>query len=244
MRVFVAGAAGAIGRQLVPMLIAAGHQVTGTTRSEERARWLRGVGATAAIVDVYDTPALHRAVIGAQPDVVIHQLTDLAGGFDRENLARHTRLRQVGTRHLVEAMLAAGARRLVAQSGAWLYAPGRLPHIEDDPLRDPAQAPDDLVLPGIIELERLVTQTPGIDGVVLRYGLFYGEGAARDTPGAGPTVGVVDAARAAVLALEHGPPGIYNIVDDGGAVSNRRAGEVLGWRPMSRSAPTAGEQTA
>ena len=128
MRVFVAGAAGAIGRQLVPMLIEAGHVVTGTTRSADRAAWLRGQGAHAVVVDVFDATALRAAVVDAGPHVVVHQLTDLAAGFGVDQLRANARLRQFGTRNLMDAALAAGASRMVAQSGAWLYAPGPEPH--------------------------------------------------------------------------------------------------------------------
>ena len=128
MRVFVAGAAGAIGRQLVPMLVEAGHVVTGTTRSVERAAWLRSQGAQAVVVDALDADALRAAVVDARPQVVIHQLTDLAAGFGVDQLRANARLRQVGTRNLMEAALAAGASRMVAQSGAWLYAPSAEPH--------------------------------------------------------------------------------------------------------------------
>ena len=108
MRVFVAGAAGAIGRQLVPMLIEAGHVVTGTTRSAERAAWLRSQGAQAVVVDVLDADALRAAVVDAGPHVVVHQLTDLAAGFGVEQLRANARLRQVGTRNLMDATLARG----------------------------------------------------------------------------------------------------------------------------------------
>jgi nucleoside-diphosphate-sugar epimerase len=235
MRILVAGATGAIGRKLVPMLIADGHRLTGTTRSPDKAGWLRSIGSTAAIVDVFDAEALRRAVVAARPDIVVHQLTDLSGGFGPAQLRANSRLRQVGTRNLVDATLAAGSRRLVAQSGAWLYAPGPLPHAENGPLREPAGNPDDLVLPGILELERLVTQTAGFEGIVLRYGFLYGPGTASERPGTGPTVHVAEAARACALAIERGSAGIYNVVDDGGAVSNALAREVLGWRPIDRA---------
>lgn len=155
IRIVVAGATGAIGRQLVPMLVETGHEVTGTTRSHDKAAWLRDAGVQPAIVDVFDADALREVVVAARPDVVIHQLTDLAAGFGPESLRRNARLRQVGTRNLVEATIAAGAHRLIAQSGAWLYASGPLPRAETDPLRDLA-GPDDPALPGILELERLV----------------------------------------------------------------------------------------
>jgi nucleoside-diphosphate-sugar epimerase len=172
---------------------------------------------------------------------VIHQLTDLAAGFGHEQLRANARLRRVGTRHLVDAMLATSGRRLVAQSAAWLYASGPTPHTEDDPLRDPEASPDDQVTPGILELERLVLRTAGIDGLVLRYGFLYGPGTANRTPrdiSEGPYVHVTDAARAAALAVERGTAGAYNIVERADTVSNMRARKELGWEPMNR-APSA-----
>lgn len=231
MRIFVAGAAGAIGRHLIPMLVEAGHRVTGTTRSTERAAWLTSVGADSVILDVYDADAVRGSVRDARPEVVIHQLTDLAGGFGPEDLARNARLRKVGTRNLVDAVVAADTHRLVAQSVAWLYAPGASPRVETDPLLDPAEAPDNLVLPGVLELERVVTHTAGFVGIVLRYGLLYGPATTYDAPASPISVAVGAAAHAAQLAVEHGAPGIYNVVDDGGPVSNARARAVLGWRP-------------
>src|SRR5437763_17157725 len=136
MRVFVAGGAGAIGRQLVPMLVAAGHHVTGTTRDAARAEWLRSAGADPVVLDALDGDAVRNALAAARPEAVIHQLTDLAAGFAPEQLRATARLREVGTRNLVEGMAVAGAHRLIAQSGAWLYADGPLPHSERDPMRD------------------------------------------------------------------------------------------------------------
>jgi nucleoside-diphosphate-sugar epimerase len=233
VRVFVAGAAGIIGRELVPMLVAAGHEVTGTTRSTERARWLVDAGAQPEVVDAYEADELRDAVVRARPEVVIHQLTDLARGFARPDLAATARLRSVGTRNLVDAAIAAEARRMVAQSGAWLYADGSLPHHESDSLLNPADRPGNVVIPGILELERLVTGTPGLEGVVLRYGLFYGgdTGTDRDAQRP-PRVSVPAAARATVLAMERGTAGtIYNVVDDDPTVSNVRARAELGWTP-------------
>ena len=233
MRIFVAGAAGIIGRELVPMLVAGGHDVTGTTRSPERAGWLEGIGANAEVVDAYDAKALSDAVVRAVPEVVIHQLTDLARGFEPSDIAATARLRTEGTRNLVDAARTAGATRMVAQSGAWLYADGPIPHRETDPLLDPERHPDSLGLLGILELERLVTRTPGLEGVVLRYGFFYGGETGTDRAAQlQPRVSVEAAARATVLALERGTAGtIYNVVDDDPAVSNARAREGLGWNP-------------
>jgi nucleoside-diphosphate-sugar epimerase len=234
--VFVAGAAGVVGRLLVPMLVADGHDVSGMTRSPERAGWLRDAGAAPFVVDVTDARALAVAVAAARPEVVVHQLTDLAAGFGRAQLLANSRLREVGTRNLVDAAVAAGARRIVAASGAWLYADGSQPHDEDDPLRSLREQPDDPVLPGVLALERAVLGTPGIEGVVLRYGFFHGPGTQNVEPAEPPTVHVADAARAAALAVTRGAPGIYNVTDDRDPVAlNVRARAALGWRPEWRS---------
>jgi len=191
MRVFVAGAAGAIGRQLISLLVGTGHDVTGTTRSTKRAEWLASAGAHPIIVDAYDRNALRAAVADARPNVVVHELTDLARGFDAENIASSGRLREVGTRNLVDAAVAAGAGRLVAQSGAWVYADGPLPHDESHPLRDPTDSPD---VRGILELERVVMGTDRWDRAALRlllptkHGMESRErtGAARQRRSSGP----------------------------------------------------------
>jgi nucleoside-diphosphate-sugar epimerase len=207
------------------MLVEAGHEVTGTTRSNERARWLESVGARPVVVDAYDRTALHSVVVDARPDVVIHELTDLAKGFAADDLVRTGRLRELGTRNLVDAAVAAGAHRVVAGSGAWLYAEGPTPHTEAHPLSKEDTS-------GIAELERAVTSTPGIDGVVLRYGFFHGPGTAWTAENAPePHVGVEAAARATAAAVEHGPAGIYNVVDDNEAISNARARDLLDWHP-------------
>jgi nucleoside-diphosphate-sugar epimerase len=232
MRVFVAGGTGVIGRALVPMLVGAGHEVTGTTRSAEHASWLASVGVRPVIVDVYDAGALRSAAVAARPEVLIHQLTDLAGGFSPDDLARNARLRRTGTANLVAAAEAADARRLIAQSIAWLYADGPLPHDETHPLRAPTDAPSDESLRGVLELERLVLESGAFEGVVLRYGALYGPGSGADEADAPiPRVSVEGAARAALLAMEHGAPGIYNVVDDNDLVSNAHAIRELGWRP-------------
>lgn len=233
-RIFLAGAAGAIGRQLVPILVAAGHEVHGTTRSEERAAWLRWAGATPIVLDAFDAGAVRAAVTAVAPALVIHQLTDLAGGFGAEDLAATARLRQLATRNLVDAMAGTRVRRLIAQSGAWVYAPGPVPHAEDDPLLDPLANPHHRSLPGLLEVERLTLETPGIEGTVLRYGFFFGPGTVSEERGDRPSVHVVAAARATALAAESEARGIFNVVDDGEDVSNDRARTVLGWDPSAR----------
>jgi len=233
----VAGASGVVGRRLVPLLLAAGHDVTGTTRSPEAAERLRSAGVHPVVLDVRDEPALTAAVVAARPDVVIHQLTALGGSTDGsypDHLLEATaRLRIEATPILLRAALAAGAARFVAQSSAMVYAPGPEPHVETDPLA--ASAPwMSIVLPGVLELERQVSAESGIEGVILRYGLLYGPGTPTDAP-AGPTNVHVDAAAwAALLAVDRGPAGVYNVCDAGGPVDNAKAREELGWTPDFR----------
>ena len=165
---------------MLPLLREAGYEVTGTTRVASRAEELRAAGITPVVVDVYDRAALGAAMLAARPDVVVHQLTDLPHGLKAELMAegliRNARLRIEGTRNLVDAALGAGVRRLVAQSIAFVYAPGREPHDESDPLNSPAEEPWRSTMEGVVTLERLATTTSGLDGLVLRYGMFYGPG--------------------------------------------------------------------
>lgn len=233
MRVFVAGAAGVIGRHLLPLLVADGHAVTGTTRSTSRVATIEALGARASVVDAFDVDALAAVVAADRPAVVVHLLTDLAAGFDRASLRANARIRELGTEHLVRAAVAAGATRLVAQSGAWLYADAPGERSEDDPLRSPAEHPDDVTLPGIIALERIVRDAP-IDALVLRLGLLWGPGTGSDDPRSRPAVHVLGAARAVAAAVRRGMPGTYNVVDDGEGVSNDRARTELGWDPAVR----------
>ena len=175
MRVFVAGASGAIGRRLVPLLVAAGHEVTGTTRSPQKAATIEAAGATAAVVDALDAPALRAAVATAAPDVVVHQLTALPQRFNprRKRLYDATnRVRTEGTRNLLEA---AAGRRVVCQSIAFAYAPDREPRVfdEDRPLFTDAPPPFGEATRAISEMERMVLAA---NGLVLRYGWFYGPG--------------------------------------------------------------------
>ena len=181
MRIFLAGASGAIGRRLTPLLLAAGHTVTGTTRSLGKVEELKARGIEAVVVDVFDAAALRDAVLRARPDVVIHQLTDLPQTFDRERLAaslvNNARLRIDGTDNLVAASLAAGARRLIAQSIAFAYAAGPEPHRESDPLASAeGDSPEAISARGVRALENAVVNARGMVGIVLRYGRLYGPG--------------------------------------------------------------------
>jgi nucleoside-diphosphate-sugar epimerase len=236
VRVFLAGATGAIGWRLVPLLVSAGHEVTGMTRSAQRAESLRAVGAEPAVADALDAGAVRAAVMQARPEAVIHQLTSLPRRIDPRKIRRdfelNDRLRSEGTRILVEAAQAAGASRIVAQSIAFAYAPGPpgTVHGESDPLYLDAPEPFRRSALAVHELERTVGEAGGL---VLRYGYFYGPGtsisregsigedlARRRLPIIGNGAGVWsfiqidDAAAATVAALERGAPGAYNIVDD------------------------------
>ena len=197
MRVFVAGAAGAIGKRLVPLFVAKGYEVWGTTRWADKATLLRDMGATAVVVDVFDAQSLIRAMVAAKPQFVVHQLTDLPPGLDPARMAdaagRNARIRIEGTKNLVAAALAAGARRLIAQSIAW--------------------EPQGVSAQGVAALEWQTLHSPPLEGIVLRYGRLYGPGTGRDDAPQDLPCHVDVAARAAVTALAAGEPGIVRVVD-------------------------------
>lgn len=232
-RIFLAGAAGAVGRSLVPQLVRAGHEVWGTTRSKGRAGALEAAGATPVVVDAFDRDALLVAMSVARPDAVIHQLTDLgkvsAGPIPEELLKANARLRQEGTRNLVEAAIASGARRFIAQSIAWMYAAGPEPHPENDPLDLGAKGPAAISLAGVLALERLALESPPLEGVVLRYGQLYGPGTWNTAQGGRVPVHVDAAAHAALLALASAHAGVFNIAEEKGLVSCEKARRLLGW---------------
>jgi nucleoside-diphosphate-sugar epimerase len=238
MRIFLAGATGAIGKRLVPLLLDAGHRVVGTTRSMNKAEALRAAGVEPVAVDVFDALALSRAVSAARADIVMHQLTDLPPGLDPNQMAegtrRNARMRSEGTRNLVTAALESGVGRLVAQSIAWMYAPGPEPHSEDDPLDIHAQGTRAITVAGVVSLERLVLSSPPIKGVVLRYGHLYGPSTGADVAGASPSVHVDAAASAALLAIERARPGIYNIAEPNEYLSTEKAQHELGFNPRFR----------
>jgi nucleoside-diphosphate-sugar epimerase len=242
VRVFVAGGSGVIGRSLVPQLVAAGHQVAATTRSDAKAASLESQGASPVVVDALDEPALHRAVIDFRPDAVMNQLTDLPRQYNPRKLGpyyeRTARLRVESTRTLLAAAREAGARRFVYQSLAFMYAAtGPAVLAEDAPLALDAPEPFGTAVRSTAEGERLALSAGGITGVALRYGQLYGPGTyfGRDGDFARqarrrmlPIVGggggvfsfvhVDDAASAAVVALDRGD-GVYNIVDDDPALT-------------------------
>ena len=262
MRVFVAGATGVLGRRLVPQLVDAGHDVVGTTRTPARMEGLRLTGATPVHMDGRDAAAIRECVLGARPDVVIHQMTALGGEFDLRKFAatfaETNRLRTEGTDNLLAAAIEAGARRFMVQSftGWPNEQKGGPVKTEEDPLMsDPPKGVRETV-DAIRHLEAVTLGATGIHALALRYGGFYGPGnalgkggdmfeavAERKMPLVGEAGGVHsfihidDAATATALAVERGAPGLYNIVDDDPApVSDwlPYLAEVIGAKPPRR----------
>jgi nucleoside-diphosphate-sugar epimerase len=274
MKVFVAGASGTIGRRLAPMLVAAGHEVVGSTRTAEKQSQLAGLGAEPVLMDALDGESVLAAVRRAEPEVIVHQLTALKGvtnvrRFD-EAFALTNRLRTEGLDHLLRAARAVGARRLIAQSyTGWPNERAGWPvKTEEDPL-DPNPLPSmRKSLAAIRYLEEALSQSHDLEGVALRYGGFYGYGTSlgeggehtklflkRRFPIVGDGAGIWsfthidDAASATVAALDHGKPGVYNVVDDEPApvsewlpylaqarlVRSHRGGCRPGWVDWSRA---------
>jgi 2-alkyl-3-oxoalkanoate reductase len=237
VRVFVAGATGAVGRPLVPKLVAAGHEVTGMTRSESKTEDMRRAGARAVVADVFDVDALTAAMEEARPEVIVHELTALPDRIDfrkADTYAATNRVRTEGTRNLIDAARTAGARRIVCQSIAFAYRmDGEGLKTENDPLLSEAAGAFGSGVRALREMEAMVLGADGLDGLVLRYGFFYGPGTYYAADGTStddvrrrrmPIVGrgsgvfsfihVDDAADATVAAVERGSPGVYNVTDD------------------------------
>ena len=239
MKVFVAGATGAIGKQLVPRLVAAGHEVHGMTRSESKQTMLYELGAMPVVADALDPDQVAEAVGNAKPDVIIHELTAIPDPLDTRRFDRDfaltNRLRTEGTDHLLSAGQAVGVKRFIAQSyAAWPYERvGGPVKNEADPL-DPSPAREmRQSMQAIRHLEKATLDANWTEGIVLRYGAFYGPGTNMTAGSAQmkmvrrrkfPLVGdggavwsfihVADAAEATVAAIEHGSRGVYNVVDD------------------------------
>ena len=260
MKVFVAGASGAIGRPLLPRLVAAGHEVTGMTRRPERVEEIRAAGAAGVVCDAFDAVGLRAAVGAAAPEVVIHLLTALPQRFNPRSdyLSATNRVRTEGTRNLVAAARAAGARRLLAEGVAFMYAPeGDWVKDEEAPLVEPAEGRLGSGRAALADLEEQVLGAEGIEGFVLRYGWLYGPGTYYAADGSladdtrrrrSPIVGagtgtfsfvhVDDAAAATVAAVDRGAPGAYNVVDDEPAPMREWApvyAQALGARPPRRA---------
>ena len=238
MKVFLAGATGAIGKQLVPQLVEAGHQVTAMTRSKEKLGMLNELGAEAIVCDVFDAGRLGSVMARAEPDAVINQLTDLPQSLNprklKEYYAANNRVRREGTANLLDAVRGAGVRRFLVQGAAYWYAPtGGLVKTEEAPLYLDAPPPIGSAVETIKSVEEAVLTADGIEGLVLRYGFFYGPGTwyakdgdvgrqvrkrrypiIGDGQGTYSFIHVDDAASATVVALGLVRPGVYNVVDD------------------------------
>lgn len=262
MKVFVAGATGVVGAPLVRMLVEAGHEVVGTTRTAAKVEAIRAMGAEGVVMEGLDAEGVRRAILEARPEIVVHQMTDLTGFTDvrrfEQAFAGTNRLRIEGTEHLLAAAREAKARRFVAQSYAsWPYErTGGWVKTEEDPFDPDPPAEVRSTLDAIRYLERVVLGAEDLEGIVLRYGGFYGPGTSmgpggsvvetvrrRRFPIAGPGTGVwsfvhvEDAASATLLAIERGRPGAYNVVDDEPAPVARwlpAFAEVLGAKPPRR----------
>ena len=263
MRIFIAGASGAIGGQLVPQLVERGHEVVGTTRSAAKTGALRALGAEPVIVDALDPDAVADAVAKAEPEVIVHQLTALSGPADfrhpERTFAATNRLRTEGTDHLLAAGRAVGVRTFVAQSNAlWMERAGA-PVVDEDGRLEPNPPEDAVALVAALRhLEDAVTGIGWADGIAIRYGGFYGPGTDLSAaPGAVlteqvrkrkfPIVGngggvwsmvhISDAASATVAAIERGRPGIYHVADDDPAPLREwlpYLAQVLGAKPPRR----------
>lgn len=230
--IFLAGASGVIGRRLIPILVADGCRVIGMTRSPDKCPLLSDLGASPVVVDAFDALGIRRALTESRPDVVLHQLTDLPPALEPSRMdeaaPRNARIRDEGTRNLLLGALAAGVRRLIAQSIAFAYKDGPLPHHEQDPLAIDAQGRAGISARGVASLEHQVLAAP-LEGLVLRYGRLYGPGTGSDAPSGAAPLHVDAAAKAAQLAITRGAAGLYNIAEDDGTVSSEKAKRLLGW---------------
>lgn len=264
MKVFVAGAGGALGRQLVPRLVAAGHEVTGMIRSPAKQELVRALGARPVVADALAADEVARVVAEAEPEAILHELTALPGNIEPRHFERDfaltNRLRTEGTDHLLAAARAAGTRRFVAQSfTSWPFArTGGPVKGEEDPLDPDPPKQFRTTLDAIRRLEATVTGAEGVEGLVLRYGAFYGPGTSISVEPDGelieivrrrrfPVVGsgsgvwslvqIEDAATATAAAVDSGGPGVYNVVDDDPAPVSEwlpALAEAVGAKPPRR----------
>lgn len=238
-KVFVAGASGVIGRALCKMLVKDGWTVYGTTRSENKIEMLKQIGVEPVVVDVYDEKKLEEIINSINPKIVFHQLTDLPAGLDpakmQEALISNAKLREIGTRNLVNASIKAGVKKMIAQSIAFVYEPSESQHTEESALLNFEDPVYGSTSKAVASLEEQVLNAPFI-GIVLRNGLLYGNGTGFDNPvDFVPPVHVEAAAHAAFLAINCTSNGIFNIADNDERLSTQKAKTKLKWNPDFRA---------
>lgn len=237
-KIFVAGATGVIGKRLCQMLIQNNWIVYGTTRYEEKSKMLEEIGVKPVVVDVFNAKELEQAITSIKPHIVFHQLTDLPAGLDPTKmeaaLVRNAKLREEGTKNLVHAATKANVKKMIAQSIAFVYEPGALPHTEKSPLLNFDDPTYGETSRAIASLEQQVLNAPFI-GIVLRNGLLYGPDTGFDAPvDFVPPVHVDAAAHAAFLAINCDASGIYNVADDDKRLSSEKIKSALGWNQSYR----------
>ncbi|MFA7084155.1 MAG: NAD(P)-dependent oxidoreductase [Arcobacteraceae bacterium] len=237
-KVFIAGASGVIGRILCQMLVSDGWMVYGTTRSQNKIEMLKALGVEPIVVDVYDDKKLEEIIMSIKPTIVFHQLTDLPAGLDptkmEEALISNAKLREVGTKNLVNASIKAGVEKMIAQSIAFVYEQGSLPHTEESALLNYEDPIYGTTSKAVASLEEQVLNAPFI-GIVLRNGLLYGKGTGFDEAvDFVPPVHVEAAAYAAFLAINCSKNEIYNIANEDERVSINKAKNELKWNPDYR----------
>ncbi len=237
---FVAGATGVIGMRLCRMLVKDNWLVVGTTRDAKKAKLLEDIGVKPVVVDVYDEKKLEEVVMSVKPYVVMHQLTDLPAGLDPEKmeaaLVSNAKLREIGTKNLINAATKAGAKKMIAQSIAFVYEPADMPYTEESALLNFEDPVYGTTSRAVASLEEQVMNAPFV-GVVLRNGLLYGPDTGFDTAVEFvPPVHVDAAAHAAFLALGCQANAIFNIADDDKRLSTEKAKSILQWDPNYRMA--------
>ena len=237
-KIFVAGATGVIGKRLCQMLIQNDWIVYGTTRHEEKIKMLEEIGVKPVVVDVFNAKELEQAITRIKPHIVFHQLTDLPAGLDPTKmeaaLVRNAKLREEGTKNLVHAATKANVKKMIAQSIAFVYEPGALPHTEKSPLLNFDDPTYGETSRAIASLEQQVLNAPFI-GIVLRNGLLYGPDTGFDAPvDFVPPVHVDAAAHAAFLAITCDVNSIYNVADDDKRLSSEKIKSALNWNQNYR----------
>lgn len=235
---FIAGASGVIGKNICKLLVKDGWKVYGTTRSKNKIESLNKLGIEPIIVDVYDEKKIEEIIVSIKPKIVFHQLTDLPLGLDPDKMEKalesNARLREIGTKNLVNASKKAGIEKMIAQSIAFVYEPSVLPHTEDSALLNFSDPVYGTTSKAVASLEEQVLNAPFI-GIILRNGLLYGNETGFDKPvDYVPPVHVEAAAYAAFLAINCDKNNIYNIANDDERLSTIKAKNELKWSPDLR----------